>query len=152
MSNLKDIYQAAARAALSDGESTNNQESLVLWIRDNCTYKTDNEYFVVLGIGTEMADLAAKAEGYTSEVDRNYSAALVAVKSLLKPSKNHLCFASRFYRAFEILRLGGDWCMASADAAIDTQTGNRFGQFWANGQWNGDMVRDTLKNLGYEII
>jgi len=51
--NLDAIYKAAAAKAFQDNVDPGNQDQLVGWIRSNCKYDLDNEFFLVLGIGSE---------------------------------------------------------------------------------------------------
>jgi len=73
--DLKAIYKQAALAANESDVKASDQDGLVAWIRAHCRYRPDTEFFLVLGIGAELADLQARAKGYTSEVDRAFQAA-----------------------------------------------------------------------------
>ena len=75
MSNLSAIYRQAAQAAHEAGISAANEKNLVAWIRSNCAYRVDTEYFLVLGIGCELADLEAQKLGYKNEVSRAFHVA-----------------------------------------------------------------------------
>lgn len=72
---LKTIVKSAAKSAYDAGISAGNQDQLVAWIRANCRYRSDSEFFLVLLIGSDLADLQAQAEGYPHEVARAYAAA-----------------------------------------------------------------------------
>lgn len=72
---LREIYRAAAHAAHADGVDPGNEEKLVAWIRGNCRYEYDKEFFLVLGIGCELADIRAREQGFQSEVHRAFSQA-----------------------------------------------------------------------------
>lgn len=70
MKNLKTLYRLAANNAYNDGIDAGNEIQLVSWIRENCRYDKDKEFFLVLGIGSELADIQARSLGYKNEVDR----------------------------------------------------------------------------------
>ncbi len=72
---LSEIYKQAAIAAHADGIKASNQAELVTWIRANCKYRPETEYFLALGIGCDLADIQAIEAGYKSEVDRAFQAA-----------------------------------------------------------------------------
>ena len=78
--NLDAIYKAAAAKAFQDNIDPGNQDQLVGWIRSNCKYDLDNEFFLVLGIGSELADIRARKDGYESEVHRAYEFARNKIK------------------------------------------------------------------------
>ena len=73
---LKAIYKAAAAAALEDNVDPGSITDLVFWIRTRCKYNEENEYFLVLGIGAELADLRAQSEGYGGQCDKAFSTAV----------------------------------------------------------------------------
>ena len=72
---MKDIslntkYKLCAKQALIDKVDAGNEIKLVKWIRTNCQYDNEYEFFLVLGIGSELADLHAQIRGYDNEVHR----------------------------------------------------------------------------------
>lgn len=79
MSTLDTTVKSAAKAAFDAGVDAGDQEQLVAWIRANCRYRVDTEFFLVLLIGSELADLRAQAMGYEHEVARAYAAAKAAL-------------------------------------------------------------------------
>lgn len=70
---LSAAYHRAAERANADGIDAADETSLVQWIRNFCSYRPDTEYFLVLGIGSELADIQAQEAGYKNEVDRTVS-------------------------------------------------------------------------------
>lgn len=79
MTNLKTIVEATAKAAFDADIEAGNEAQLVAWIRANCHYRADSEYFLVLLIGSSLADLQAQAQGFPHEVARAYTAAKAAL-------------------------------------------------------------------------
>jgi len=67
---LDELYETAARQANKDGIKADNEKYLLNWIRLNCKYDSDNEFFLVLGIGCALANIQAKEEGFDNEVHR----------------------------------------------------------------------------------
>jgi hypothetical protein len=80
MKDLGKIYKMAAERADGQGISAADQTALVSFIRGNCIYDEDKEFFLVLGIGCELADIQARRAGYKNEVDRAYTAAKEATR------------------------------------------------------------------------
>ena len=76
---LKELYKLAAGTANKQGIMPGNQTALVQWIRANCNYRPDTEYFLVLGIGCELADIQARAQGYNNDVHRAYNLATMSL-------------------------------------------------------------------------
>jgi len=72
---LRDTYKRAALIALHDNVRASNEPMLTAWIRQNCSFRLSTEFFLVLGIGAELADLEANCHGYKSEVDRAFDIA-----------------------------------------------------------------------------
>jgi len=70
MDSLKLTYKLAAQAAYAAGESADNQEKLTSWIRANCKYRPDTEIYLVLGVGSALADIEAQAQEYLGQIDR----------------------------------------------------------------------------------
>jgi hypothetical protein len=62
--DLADIYKAAAAKAHTDGVFAGNEPALVEWIYQNCRFDDDKLFFLVLGIGCELADIEAREHGY----------------------------------------------------------------------------------------
>jgi len=60
MKTLSDMYNEAAIQANIDGISAGDEQNLTLWIKANCKYKLENEYFLVLGIGCALAEIQGK--------------------------------------------------------------------------------------------
>lgn len=81
--NLKALYKNAAKKAFSDGISAGDEKQLIAWIYANCDFDDEVLFFLVLGIGAELADLEAQKQGYISEVDRAFTIA----KSTLEQRK-----------------------------------------------------------------
>lgn len=73
--DLKALYKNAANKAFSDGISAGDEKQLIEWIYANCTFDDEVLFFLVLGIGAELADLEARKQGYISEVDRAFTIA-----------------------------------------------------------------------------
>lgn len=65
-----DIINAAARAAYDAGIRADDEAELIAWIGEHCRYRPDQEFFLVLLIGAELADIDARATGFKSQVDR----------------------------------------------------------------------------------
>jgi hypothetical protein len=72
MHALDELYNRAASAARSEGIPVDDTPHgpLALWVRRNCAYRTDTEFFIVLGIAGAMADLEAQGQGYINAADR----------------------------------------------------------------------------------
>jgi hypothetical protein len=75
MTKLDLLYRAAAAAAYKDGVSAGDPAALREWIESHCSYNADQMFFLVLGIGTELADIEAQAQGYDNEVHRAFESA-----------------------------------------------------------------------------
>ena len=73
--DLKALYKSAAEQANKDGIDSGNEDDLVQWIWANCKYHPDNEWYLLLGIGSALADLQAQAEGYKNDVHRAFEIA-----------------------------------------------------------------------------
>ena len=73
---LGELYAQAAQKAFDDGIDAGDQDQLVQWIQANCSYDPDNEFFLVLGIGSALADLQSQSKGYKHQVDEAYSKAV----------------------------------------------------------------------------
>ena len=73
--NAQPIYRDAAKVAHGAGVRASNEAGLVAWIRQNCKYRADTEFFLVFGIGCELADMEARAEAYETAVERAYKLA-----------------------------------------------------------------------------
>lgn len=69
--DLNEMYNMAARRAFGDGIRT--EDDLLVWIKDNCTYRPETEFFVYLGISSALFDLIAQAAGYKNEFHRAYA-------------------------------------------------------------------------------
>jgi hypothetical protein len=67
---LQAIYHRAARAARADGISPDDEPALLAWIRSHCCYHPEVEFFLLFGIGAELGDLRAQAEGYDNQAQR----------------------------------------------------------------------------------
>lgn len=70
-----EIVNNAAKTAFEAGIDAGDQDQLVAWIRGNCRYRVGAEYFMVLLIGSALADLQAQAQGWPNEVARAFAAA-----------------------------------------------------------------------------
>jgi len=73
--SLKQKYNLAARQAFFDGIDAGHEKELIGWIRNKCTYAEKQEFYIVLGVGSELADMQARAQGYESEVHRAFEVA-----------------------------------------------------------------------------
>ena len=73
---LKDIYKVAAKIAFEEGIDAGDETMVLEWIRKTCSYRPDTEFFLVLGIGAELADLEAQKQGYDSEAHRAFEYAI----------------------------------------------------------------------------
>lgn len=73
--NLSEAYKTAARAASEDGIDAGNEPQLIEWIRRNCKYRPETEFFLVLGIGCELANMQSQQRGYKSNVHEAYELA-----------------------------------------------------------------------------
>lgn len=69
-STLKRLYEMAAEKAYNDGVDPDDENRLVAWITANCEFNRDHLFFLVLGIGAELADLIATGEGFQNQVDK----------------------------------------------------------------------------------
>ena len=52
---------------------------LAKWIWSNCEFPLECLYYLVLGIGCDLADLQAQRDGFTNEVERAYYTAQVSL-------------------------------------------------------------------------
>lgn len=68
MAALSELYKQAAKKAFDDNVSAADEPLLVNWIRHNCRYKADNEFYLVLGIGCELAALESQSRGYENNI------------------------------------------------------------------------------------
>lgn len=77
MSTLDEIYSRAADQAIADGVACDDSPNGAIhqWVQQNVNYRPGTEFFIVLGIAGEMADRAARAEGFKSAADRAASRA-----------------------------------------------------------------------------
>ena len=80
---LTQMYRQAAMAAHADGIRACEQKRLTNWIWHNCKFPLECLYYLVLGIGCELADYEARLRGFENEVERAYVAAQM---ELLFPS------------------------------------------------------------------
>jgi hypothetical protein len=78
---LKEIYKAAAQKAMTDKINPGNEQDLIKWIYQNCSFDEGNLFFLVLGIGSELADLIAQKNGYDNQVDEIFKTKLLKYKS-----------------------------------------------------------------------
>ena len=78
---LKQLYKQAAQKAFTDGIDAGDQSALVAWIRSNCNYRPETEYFLLLGIGCNLADLQAQAKGFKNDVHRAFLDAQHAISA-----------------------------------------------------------------------
>lgn len=77
--NLEETYRQAARVANHDGVRASNEDAVIDWIRQNCAYRADMEFFLFLGICSEIANIEARSEGYKDQFDRAFIKARVAI-------------------------------------------------------------------------
>jgi hypothetical protein len=77
--NLREKYKAAARKAFFDGIDAGNEGQLIAWIRGNCGYHDRHEFYLVLGIGCELAKIQSRERGYNDNVHEAYELAKKAV-------------------------------------------------------------------------
>jgi hypothetical protein len=67
-------------------------------------------------------------------------------------SDHHLCFAAQWGELFEVLKSAkSDYFIALTSSPVMSD-GDRCGRYFTHRSWSGDRVRDTLHNLGYEIL
>jgi hypothetical protein len=76
MRGIKRLYKACAKQAISEGISSTDEASLLRWIRENCNYKPEHEFFLFLGIGAAIADSEAVKNGYKNQVHQSFAKAL----------------------------------------------------------------------------
>lgn len=74
--DLKQLYKIAAQQAFNDKVDAGNESALVAWIQAKCKYEKKNEFYLVLGIGCELADLQAQKQSYKNEVHRAFEIAI----------------------------------------------------------------------------
>jgi len=72
MNKLDDLYRQAATKALLDGVEIDGEFGgpVHKWVRENVYYRQDTEFFIVLGITAEMANIRAQEAGYTDQFDK----------------------------------------------------------------------------------
>lgn len=68
--DIKAMYRDAAQVAYNDGVDPADDEQLAEWINNNCQYREETLFFLVLGIGSELADIQAQAEGFKDQGDK----------------------------------------------------------------------------------
>ena len=73
--NLSEKYKAAARNAFFDNIDAGDQSRLVEWIRSNCGYAPEHEFFLVLGIGCELAKIQSRERGYEDNIHEAFELA-----------------------------------------------------------------------------
>lgn len=78
---LSNMYHKAAIRAINDNVDAGNENQLISWIRQNCTYDPGMEFFLVLGIGADLADIQARQAGFKNEVDRCFSVATAKLQN-----------------------------------------------------------------------
>jgi hypothetical protein len=76
---LKELYKQAAQKAYSDGIDSGNEMQLAKWIWSNCKFPLECYYYLVLGIGCELADIQAQKQGFLDEVERAYYTAKISL-------------------------------------------------------------------------
>ena len=72
---LEALVEKTAAQAHMDGVDPGDQLQLVGWIRKNCAYNQDNEFYLVLLIGSRLADLRAQEKGFKHQVDMAFTMA-----------------------------------------------------------------------------
>ena len=77
MADVKELYKQAAQKAFQDNIDTGNEKQLSQWIWDNCKFPLECMYYLVLGIGCELADLQAQRDGFDNEVARAVATAQI---------------------------------------------------------------------------
>jgi len=75
--SLSEIYKAAAEKAYIDGIPAGDEGRLIDWIFANCRFDEDKLFFLVLGIGCELADIEARAEGFENGVHKAFNSAAI---------------------------------------------------------------------------
>jgi hypothetical protein len=70
--NLDEMYKQAAREARAAGCTCDDTPNgcVAQWVRANVTYRPETEFFIVLGIAAELADLEAQAAGFENAIAR----------------------------------------------------------------------------------
>ena len=67
---LEEMYKLAAQKAFEDDIDPGNETQLNQWIWDNCKFPIECMFYLVLGIGSELADIRAREKGYTNQTDQ----------------------------------------------------------------------------------
>jgi hypothetical protein len=75
--DLNTIYKQAAQKAHTDGIAAGDEAKLVEWICSNCRFDEDKLFFLVLGIGCELADIEARKEGFENGVHKAFNSAAI---------------------------------------------------------------------------
>lgn len=75
--DLKTQYKSAAQQAFADGIADDDETALAEWIRANCRYDQDKEFYLVLGIGCELADIHSKQRGFRSNAHEAWEKVMV---------------------------------------------------------------------------
>jgi len=76
--DLHETYVAAAKTALAEG--VRSEQALLAWIRAHVRYRPDTEFFVYLGIATELFDEIARERGFDSAVHEAYEKAVAKIQ------------------------------------------------------------------------
>lgn len=71
--DLNQIYKAAAEKAHVDGILAGDEGKLIDWIYANCRFDDDKLFFLVLGIGCELADIEARGAGFENGVHQAFN-------------------------------------------------------------------------------
>jgi len=72
MPDLDALYDAAAERCEADGVPIDGTVNgpVCQWVRKNCRYRPDTEFFIVAGITAAMADRDARREGFANQCER----------------------------------------------------------------------------------
>lgn len=72
MIDLKSLYKNGAELCLNEGLAVDGEPGgeIHQWVMQNCSYRPGTDFFIVLGICCEMADIQAQMEGFESQGHR----------------------------------------------------------------------------------
>jgi len=79
MSTLASLFRQAALICQESGIPNDSKPNGAIsqWVRANCHYRPETEFFIVLGISCALADLDAQAEGF----ENNLAKAAAAIRT-----------------------------------------------------------------------
>ena len=68
--DLNKMYKAAGQKAFNDGIDPGNENDLINWINQNCSFDPDKLFFLVLGVGSELADISSQSKGFDNQTHK----------------------------------------------------------------------------------